>query len=108
MKTRRFYNIKKQFDTFFIKDKKYLALEELDDKRLGYDILFCYINQPSLDKVTVVDMYKSNIETYIIDLQYSNGDTIEHFFYKTKIDDLKKAGFDNMKEFLKYKCNIQI
>lgn len=70
--------------------------------------MFCYINQPSLDKVTVVDMYKSNIETYIIDLQYSNGDTIEHFFYKTKIDDLKKAGFDNMKEFLKYKCNIQI
>lgn len=42
--------------------------------------MFCFVNKPSLDKVTVVDIYKSKIETYIIDLQYSNGDTIEHFF----------------------------
>ena len=108
MKTRIFYNIKKQFDIFFIKDKNYLALDELDDKRFNYENVLCFVNKPSLDKVTVVDIYKSKIETYIIDLQYSNGDTIEHFFYKTEIDDLKKAGFKDIEEFLKYKCNIKI
>lgn len=109
MKTRIFYNIKKQFDKFFIKYKNNnLALNDLDDKRLNYKSLPYFINKPSINKVTVVDIYKSNVETYIIDLQYSNGNTIEHLFYKTDIEEIKKAGFKDIQELLKSECNIQI